>query len=181
MTRKRDRFFAGFGAALFLISASAVTVVAVISSAGQQSSTTADLNDTSTSCQASASIAAASEALPEAFKPEGDVTKLETTDLVAGDGAAVKSGDCLQVKYYGTLAADGTVFDENFDKPTGFQFPLGGGQVIQGWDEGLVGAKVGATRRLVIPSELAYGDQANNGIPANSDLVFIVKILGVTK
>ena len=119
--------------------------------------------------------------LPETFKPAGDVKTLESTDLEAGTGATVKAGDCLQVKYYGTLAKDGTVFDENFDKPTGFQFPLGGGSVIQGWDKGLVGAKVGATRRLVIPSDLAYGNQANSSIPANSDLVFVVKILGVTK
>lgn len=180
MTKKRDRFFAGFGAFLFLISAVAVTVVAILSSAGQEDPTVSDLNS-NTSCEASASIAAPPEALPEVFRPEGDVTKLETTDLQAGDGEAVKSGDCLQVKYHGTLAKDGTVFDGNFDKPTAFQFPLGGGQVIPGWEEGLVGAKIGATRRIVIPSELAYGDQANNGIPANSDLVFVVKLIKVTK
>ena len=179
MTKKRDRFFAGFGAFLFLISAVAVTVVAILSSLGQEDATVADLNNTS--CEPSASIAAPAEALPEVFKPEGDVTKLETTDLLAGDGEAVKTGDCLQVKYYGTLAKDGSVFDGNFDKPTAFQFPLGGGQVIQGWEEGLLGAKIGATRRIVIPSELAYGDQANNGIPANSDLVFVVKLIKVTK
>lgn len=179
MTRKRDRFFAGFGAVLFLASASIVTVIAVVTSAGQDN-TTNDQSQTA-NCQASASISAAALPLPDTFKPEGDVTKLETTDTDPGTGATLKSGDCVQVKYYGTLAKDGTVFDENFDKPTGFQFPLGGGQVIQGWDQGLVGAKVGGTRRVVIPSELAYGDQATGSIPANSDLVFIVKVLGVTK
>jgi peptidylprolyl isomerase len=180
MTRKRDRFFAGFGAVLFLASASIVTIIAIVSSAGQDNTATTDQTQNS-NCQSSASVSAAALPLPEAFKPEGDVTKLETTDLDAGSGATLKQGDCVQVKYYGTLAKDGTVFDENFDKPTGFQFPLGGGQVIPGWDQGLVGAKVGATRRLVIPSELAYRDQAAGSIPANSDLVFVVKVLGVTK
>lgn len=180
MARKRDRFFAGFGAALFLISASALTVVAIISSAGENKNTAADQLDTS-ECQASASIAAETLPLPEVFKPEGDVTTLEKTELEAGTGAALKSGDCVQVKYYGSLAKDGTVFDGNYDQPTGFQFPLGGGQVIQGWDEGLIGAKIGSTVRLLIPSEKAYGAQETNGIPANSDLVFAVKVLGVTK
>jgi peptidylprolyl isomerase len=180
MTRKRDRFFAGFGAVLFLASASIVTIIAIISSSGQDNTTTPDPNKAA-SCQASASIASAALPLPDTFKPDGDVTKLETTDLDAGSGAALKQGDCVQVKYYGTLAKDGTVFDENFDKPTGFQFPLGAGQVIPGWDQGLDGAKIGATRRIVIPSDLAYGDQGTNGIPPKADLVFIVKVLGVTK
>jgi peptidylprolyl isomerase len=176
----RDRFFAGFGALLFLVSASAVTVFAVISSSSQDKATTVDQNQTS-SCESSASIAAASLPLPEAFKPEGDVKQLAVDELEPGDGAALKSGDCVQVKYFGTLAKDGTVFDENFDKPTSFQFPLGQGQVIQGWDQGLVGTKVGSTVRLVLPSELAYGDQASGSIPAKADLVFVVKVLGVTK
>jgi FKBP-type peptidyl-prolyl cis-trans isomerase len=87
----------------------------------------------------------------------------------------------VQVKYFGTLAKDGTVFDENFDKPTAIHFILGQGQVIQGWDQGLVGVKIGSTVRLVLPSELAYGSQAAGSIPANSDLVFVTKVLGVTK
>ena len=70
------------------------------------------------------------------------------------------------MKYYGTLASDGTMFDENFTKKTLFQFQLGQGQVIPGWDQGLVGMKVGETRRLVIPSSLAYGPQAQGSIPA---------------
>lgn len=115
-------------------------------------------------------------AAPEIFKPSGDVTALETTDLVAGDGDAVAAGDCIVTKYYGTLASDGTMFDENFTKETGLQFQVGIGQVIPGWDEGLIGMKVGGTRRLVIPSDKAYGDQGSGSIPANSDLVFIVKL-----
>ena len=179
MTRKRDRFFAGFGALLFLLSASAITVVAVISSNNNDASQSANKNNST--CEFSASIAAAALPLPDTFKPDGTVKSLQVTQLDAGTGAALKSGDCVQVKYFGTLAKDGTVFDENFDKPTGLQFPVGQGQVIPGWDQGLIGLKVGETARLVIPSALAYGSQGNSTIPANSDLVFVVKVLGVTK
>jgi FKBP-type peptidyl-prolyl cis-trans isomerase len=179
MTKTRDRIFAGFGAALFIMSACALTIAVVVSSLDKKNNPSSQTDQTAASCEASASIAAASLSLPEVFKPEGSVKSLEKTDLEAGSGATLKSGDCVQVKYYGTLAKDGTVFDENFDKPTGFQFQLGQGGVIPGWDQGLVGAKVGGIRRLVIPATLGYGAQANGSIPANSDLVFVVKILKV--
>jgi peptidylprolyl isomerase len=125
---------------------------------------------------------------PEIFKPEGDVTQLQNTDLDPGTGKQVKANDCLTVKYYGTLATDGTLFDENFDKPTALQLKLGTGQVIPGWDQGLVGMKVGGTRRIVIPPALGYGAtgscKAQNqkdptkcdeySIPPNTPLVFVV-------
>lgn len=114
---------------------------------------------------------------PEAFKPPADITSLAINDLEAGSGQKLKPGDCITVKYLGTLAADGKEFDGNFDKPLALQFPLGKGQVITGWDQGLIGMKVGGTRRLVIPSELAYGNQAQGPIPANADLVFVVKVI----
>jgi hypothetical protein len=113
---------------------------------------------------------------PEIYKPSGKVDKLETTDLQEGSGAAAKNGDCLVMKYYGTLASNGTMFDQNFDKPLALQFTLGKGDVIKGWDEGLPGMKVGGTRRIVIPASLGYGAQAAGSIPANSDLVFVVKL-----
>jgi peptidylprolyl isomerase len=113
---------------------------------------------------------------PEVYKPAGKVEKLETTDLQEGSGQAAKNGDCLVMKYYGTLASDGTMFDQNYDKPTAIQFTLGQGNVIKGWDEGLVGIKVGGTRRLVIPADKGYGAQSAGAIPANSDLVFVVKL-----
>ncbi|PID30967.1 peptidylprolyl isomerase [Candidatus Saccharibacteria bacterium] len=116
---------------------------------------------------------------PEVYKPEGDVTELQTTDLSEGVGEPVKAGDRLVMKYYGTLASDGTVFDENYTKETAFPFTLGSGQVIKGWDQGLVGMKPGGERRLVIPSELAYGETERGSIPANADLVFVVKLLRV--
>jgi hypothetical protein len=114
--------------------------------------------------------------VPDVYKPSGKVTQLQTTDLQEGSGQAAKNGDCLVMKYYGTLASSGTKFDENFTKPEGFKFQLGQGQVIKGWDQGLVGIKVGGTRRLVIPAAMGYGAQAAGPIPANSDLVFEVKL-----
>jgi peptidylprolyl isomerase len=114
---------------------------------------------------------------PEIFKEDAPVTgSVQVTQIAPGDGAEAKNGDCLVMKYYGTLAKDGTLFDENFTKDQALQFSLGGGQVIKGWDEGLVGIKVGETRRLLIPAELGYGSQEAGSIPANSDLVFVVKL-----
>ncbi len=118
--------------------------------------------------------------LPAVYKVSGTVSKLQATDLAVGTGQTAKLGDCLVVKYYGTLAQSGAEFDENFDKPTAFAFTLSQGQVIQGWVEGLVGMKVGGIRRLVIPASLAYGNQSPaSTIPANSDLVFVVKLLRI--
>ena len=119
------------------------------------------------------------KAVPETFKPEGDVTTLQTTDLKVGEGQEAKSGDCLYVKYHGTLATTGEKFDGNFDEATTLKFPVGQGSVIQGWDQGVVGMKVGGLRRLVIPSELAYGSQASETIPADSDLVFVVELVKI--
>ena len=116
---------------------------------------------------------------PEIYKASSDVTKLETTDLEVGAGAAIKAGDCLTVKYYGTLAKDGTVFEEDFTKNTVLQIQIGTGRVIPGWDQGLIGMQPGGLRRLVIPANLAYGNQAQGTIPANSALVFVVKLISV--
>lgn len=117
--------------------------------------------------------------IPDVYKPAGAVSALQTTDLVEGTGAPAKAGDCLYVKYYGTLASNGTKFDENFTSTSAFAFALGQGQVIEGWEKGLVGMKVGGTRRLVIPASMAYGSAAQGAIPANSDLVFVVKLLAI--
>src|SRR5579859_5448603 len=97
---------------------------------------------------------------PDVFKPQGQVSTLQTIDLSNGNGPPAKKGDCLIVKYYGTLAANGQFFDGNFDKSQALKFQLGGGQVIPGWDQGLVGMKTGGTRRIVVPAALGYGSQA---------------------
>jgi len=105
---------------------------------------------------------------------------LQITDEVVGTGAEAISGKTVTVNYSGALT-DGKKFDSSYDRGQPFSFVLGAGQVIRGWDEGVAGMKVGGKRKLVIPANLAYGDQAvgNGLIPANSTLIFEVELLGV--
>ena len=106
---------------------------------------------------------------------------LQYTDTVIGDGAEAKAGNNVVVHYTGWLQNDdgsaGSKFDSSKDRNDPFEFPLGAGRVIQGWDQGLVGQKIGSRVLLVIPSELAYGEEERDNIPANSTLIFVVDIL----
>ncbi len=104
--------------------------------------------------------------------------KVTTTTLKRGKGAAAKAGDKVSVHYVGTLA-DGNKFDSSRDRDKPFDFVLGQGQVIKGWEEGVSGMKVGEKRRLVIPPSLAYGPQGRPGIPPNSTLTFEVELLAI--
>jgi FKBP-type peptidyl-prolyl cis-trans isomerase FkpA len=108
---------------------------------------------------------------------------LQYEDTVAGSGATAVSGNLVKVHYTGWLFNNNTAgakFDSSKDRGQPFQFPLGGGQVIRGWDEGVAGMKVGGTRRLVIPPELGYGTRGAGGvIPPNATLLFEVELLGV--
>lgn len=104
---------------------------------------------------------------------------LQYVDALVGEGAQAKRGMSVVVHYTGTLE-DGTKFDSSLDRGTPFDFPLGAGMVIAGWEEGIEGMKVGGKRRLVIPPALGYGDRAvGNIIPANATLVFDVELLEV--
>ncbi|MEI6480085.1 MAG: FKBP-type peptidyl-prolyl cis-trans isomerase [bacterium] len=105
-------------------------------------------------------------------------SQLLVEDITVGTGTEAVAGKHVTVNYKGTLI-DGTVFDSSYERGTPFDFDLGAGQVIAGWDQGLVGMKVGGKRKLVIPATLAYGDRAIGPIPANSTLVFEVELLGV--
>ena len=104
---------------------------------------------------------------------------LKIEEVVVGTGAEAVKGKQVSVHYTGWLT-DGKKFDSSKDRGQPFRFALGGGQVIQGWDQGVAGMKVGGKRKLIIPAALAYGNQAvGNVIPANSVLVFEVELLGV--
>lgn len=109
-------------------------------------------------------------------------TQLKIEDEVVGTGEEAKAGDTVTVHYVGTLT-NGTVFDASRPRgDAGFTFPLGQGRVIKGWDVGVAGMKVGGKRKLTIPSDMAYGNQAvGDKIPANSTLVFEVELLKVSK
>lgn len=119
------------------------------------------------------------KAVPKTEKITSDVTKLQKKELKLGSGKAAAEGDCLVVKYNGTLAKTGKQFDGNFDSRDGLQFTLGKGEVIPGWDEGLADLKIGGIRQLIIPSDKAYGNRSAGEIPANSDLVFVIELLEI--
>ena len=103
---------------------------------------------------------------------------LQTQDLTVGTGQEVKSGDTVTVNYLGTLE-NGTKFDSSYDRNQPFTTQIGVGQVIKGWDEGVMSMKIGGKRKLIIPAKLGYGDQAAGSIPPNSTLVFEVELLSV--
>lgn len=111
-----------------------------------------------------------------------DPKVLIVQDLIVGTGKEAKDGDTVDVRYVGVLRKDGKEFDSSWKRAdNNFSFTLGGGQVIQGWDQGVVGMKVGGRRRLIIPGELAYGAAGSPPtIPANAALVFDVDLKKVT-
>ncbi|MBV8665936.1 MAG: FKBP-type peptidyl-prolyl cis-trans isomerase [Burkholderiaceae bacterium] len=113
------------------------------------------------------------------------VTALQTIDTVVGTGATAQAGNTVTVNYTGWLynssAAnyEGTEFDSSAAHGSTFTFLLGAGQVIPGWDQGVVGMKVGGTRTLIIPASLAYGATGSGPIPPNAALVFSVQLVSV--
>lgn len=107
-------------------------------------------------------------------------TGFKSEDVVVGTGATAETGDTITAHYVGHLP-DGRIFDSSLDRNQPISFTLGTGQVIRGWDEGLVGMKVGGKRILTISPEYGYGNRAVGAIPANSTLIFEVELLGVQK
>jgi peptidylprolyl isomerase len=121
-------------------------------------------------------LPAALKKKPAAPKVSAHVKRLVKKDLIVGTGAVAKAGDNITVQYVGVLAKNRKQFDASWDHGQPFQLQLGAGQVIPGWDQGIPGMKVGGRRVLVIPPALGYGAQAQNGIPANSTLEFVVDL-----
>ena len=103
---------------------------------------------------------------------------LKIEDQTVGTGKEVKSGDTVTVNYLGTLE-NGTKFDSSYDRNQPFTTQIGVGQVIKGWDEGIIGMKVGGKRKLTVPSALGYGSQSAGSIPPNSTLIFEVELVSV--
>ena len=105
--------------------------------------------------------------------------RTQVEDFIVGSGPAAKAGDLVSVHYTGTLV-DGTKFDSSVDRGQPFSFPLGRGQVIRGWDAGVVGMQVGGKRKLIIPPDEAYGRDGYPGlIPPDSTLVFEVDLVEI--
>ena len=118
---------------------------------------------------------------PTVSVPGTDPTELKVTTLREGTGEASKVGDTLDVHYLGVLSKDGKEFDNSYDRGQPFTLTLGAGQVIPGWDQGLVGVKVGGQYQIDIPGDLAYGAAGRgDAIPPNAGLTFVVDIMSIT-
>ncbi len=117
---------------------------------------------------------------PQIDIPDGQSPsyQLEIDDIAVGDGEEARSGHTVEVHYVGVSWSNGQEFDASWDRGAQpFEFPLGQGQVIVGWDEGVKGMKVGGRRKLTIPAELAYGAQGSPpAIPPNEPLVFVIDL-----
>ena len=115
------------------------------------------------------------------FSPTTANSGLRITDLVVGTGATAAAGNRITVNYGGWLfdASQPDSKGRQFDANSAFPFTLGVGGVIRGWDQGVVGMRVGGQRRLIIPPDLAYGNQAVGPIPANSTLVFDIRLISI--
>lgn len=132
-------------------------------------------------CSTESSISTDTSTKPEVEVPDEEPpSELECVDVVVGDGATAEEGDQVTVQYVGVNYDDGKQFDASWDSGQPFPFQLGAGSVIPGWDEGVVGMKVGGRRELIIPPDLAYGAQGSPPtIKPNSTLVFVVDLLDV--
>ncbi|KAA9166740.1 FKBP-type peptidyl-prolyl cis-trans isomerase [Amycolatopsis acidicola] len=118
---------------------------------------------------------------PEVDRPDGPPPAgLEITDLTEGTGAEANAGQVVSVHYVGVSHSSGEQFDASWDRGQPLRFPLGQGHVIPGWDQGVVGMKVGGRRKLVIPPHLAYGERGAGGvIKPNETLIFVVDLVEV--
>jgi peptidylprolyl isomerase len=107
-------------------------------------------------------------------------TELVVEDLVEGTGEEAAAGHDVEVHYVGVAWSSNTQFDASWDRRKAFKFPLGGGRVIAGWDQGVAGMKVGGRRKITIPPHLGYGDAGAGGvIKGGETLVFVVDLQGV--
>jgi cyclophilin family peptidyl-prolyl cis-trans isomerase/FKBP-type peptidyl-prolyl cis-trans isomerase len=119
---------------------------------------------------------------PSVALPAESPDELVVFDVEAGTGEAAELGDTVEVNYVGVLSADGTEFDNSYDRGQTISVQLGAGQVISGWEQGLVGVRAGGRRQLDIPAALAYGDQGAGGvIPPGAAISFVVDVVSVTK
>ncbi|MFC5723182.1 FKBP-type peptidyl-prolyl cis-trans isomerase [Streptomyces gamaensis] len=119
---------------------------------------------------------------PEIDFPEGPVpTDLEITEVWEGEGQVAKAGDFVQVHYVGVAFSTGEEFDASWNRNRPLEFQLGARQVIEGWDRGIQGMKVGGRRKLVIPAHLAYGERGAGGgvIAPGETLIFVCDLMGI--
>ncbi len=167
-------------------SATAETAAAAEPAAVETAAAEPAATETAAAETAATDPAAAETAADPAAATAEPAGSLQVTDVKVGDGAVANAGQVVSVHYTGWLydaaAADkhGIKFDSSVDRGEPFQFPLGAGRVIQGWDQGVAGMKIGGQRTLVIPPEMGYGANGAGGlIPPNATLIFDVELLGI--
>lgn len=184
MASNSQRVAAFFLAALFLLSTIATTVY-IVWQINQDEGGLVEENtteqtaakDQTNACNSSPLTAVDPRPLPTTTTASGTITELRKIDIKEGTGTEVQAGDCVAALYHGTLAADGTKFDGNYETGQPIEFSLN--RVIPGWTEGIPGMKVGGVRRLEIPAAQGYGEQGSGGvIPPNADLIFEVEVIG---
>lgn len=150
-------------------------VTTVETNAATSAETSMD-HDMASGDAAGVEVTGATDAKPEITVPGGEPpAELVVHDLVEGEGEAVEPGATVTTHYVGVLWDGGEQFDASWDRGEPAQFPLGG--VIEGWQEGIPGMKVGGRRLLVIPPDLAYGDTPPPGIPPGATLVFVIDLV----
>ena len=147
-------------------------------SASATTPTTPTTPTTSATSTSTTPLPAALKTKPKVVPPSGPTPrKLVVKDLIKGTGPAAAATSTVTVNYVGVLYKGGKEFDSSWKRGTTAQFPLSG--VIPGWQQGIPGMKVGGRRELIVPAALAYKNQAQPGIPANSALVFVIDLHGV--
>jgi len=177
--RRRQYAIAGAAAAAVLLIVGAVLVFGGHKAAKPKGGATRSGGASSAaSAGASASLPPGTDPAlatkPVVAAPSGTVTQLKVTTLVAGTGPATQNGQTLEVNYVGVSYKDGQEFDSSWKTSQPYSFKLGQGQVIKGWDQGLLGVKVGSRVQLDIPADLGYGDGDK---PTNGSLRFVVDVL----
>jgi FKBP-type peptidyl-prolyl cis-trans isomerase len=171
----RDRAFALSGAILFFVTSIALAVVVIVQVVQDNHQKKAATEAAAAQAKSSSKTGKLQGTKLKGFTPVASVTEVQTTDLTPGTGKEISSvDDTVTADYTGALAKDGTIFQSSLDSGQPFTTKLSG--VIPGWQKGMIGMKEGGTRRMVIPAAEAYGPQAQDGIPANSDLVFDVTL-----
>ncbi|WP_433075345.1 FKBP-type peptidyl-prolyl cis-trans isomerase [Dactylosporangium sp. CA-052675] len=181
---QRRRTLSIVGAAVAVVAVIAALVVLVVVNGGSSDPSASPSGAATTEAAATEAPfppvpAGADPALskkPEVKAGGGTLTSLVKTTVVEGAGPATAAGQSITVNYVGVTYADGKEFDASWDHKQAFTFSLGGGQVIKGWDQGLVGIKVGSRVQLDIPPALAYGENPTGGQPAGA-LRFVVDVL----
>ena len=193
MASKKERVFAGFFAGLFLFTSSAVTIAVIYQMMQDNKTKKAATSSQNLTAEQQKAVDAIKNQQKEnkvnklqgtqlsGFTPTTSITSLQKIDTTPGAGSEVKPGETVTVDYTGAVASTGVIFQSSKDSGQPVSFPLN--QVIAGWSQGVPGMKVGGTRRLLIPANLAYGANPPQGsnIPANADLVFDITLQKIGK